>query len=273
VAWENSSVVARGNSSVVAWENSSVEASGNSSVVARGNSSVETWGNSSVVAWENSSVEAWGNSSVEARGNSSVELFISAYAIILSSYVVVKKVLDYSTAIFKGCKENTIEKSDTAISREIPSNINPTFDEWLRRGYVFADGITKKLKSQKNIGEITVFEVQGFPKKTTSYVVRKGDLFSHGDTVEKAIEDLRYKVGNRDTSEFERWKNNLEMEVSIDDAIAAYRTITGACEMGTKEFVKSIQIPEKLTPKIIVELTQDRYGNNEFKRFLGVENS
>ena len=88
-AWENSSVVARGHSSVVArenssveaWENSSVEARENSSVVARGHSSVEAWenssvearGHSSVVARENSSVEARENSSVEARENSSVE--------------------------------------------------------------------------------------------------------------------------------------------------------------------------------------------------------
>jgi hypothetical protein len=47
--------------SVEAWENSSVVARGNSSVVARENSSVEAWENSSVVARENSSVEAWGN--------------------------------------------------------------------------------------------------------------------------------------------------------------------------------------------------------------------
>ena len=53
VAWGNSSVEARGNSSVEAWGNSSVEARENSSVVARGNSSV--------VARENSSVEARGN--------------------------------------------------------------------------------------------------------------------------------------------------------------------------------------------------------------------
>ncbi len=64
VAWGNSSVEARENSSVVAWGNSSVEA--------RENSSVEAWENSSVVAWENSSVVARGNSSVVARENSSV---------------------------------------------------------------------------------------------------------------------------------------------------------------------------------------------------------
>ncbi len=63
----NSSVEARGNSSVVARENSSVEARGNSSVVA--------WGNSSVEARGNSSVEAWGNSSVVARGNVVIRVF------------------------------------------------------------------------------------------------------------------------------------------------------------------------------------------------------
>ena len=62
VAYDNSSVVARGNSSVAAYDNSSFEANDNSSVVARGNSSVEAYDNSSVVAWDNSSVEAWGNS-------------------------------------------------------------------------------------------------------------------------------------------------------------------------------------------------------------------
>ena len=72
VAWENSSVVARGNSSVVAWGHSSVVARDNSSVVAWENSSVVAWDNSSVVAWENSSVVAWGNSQVvdaHRRGN------------------------------------------------------------------------------------------------------------------------------------------------------------------------------------------------------------
>jgi hypothetical protein len=81
VAWENSKVVARGNSTVVAWENSKVEAWENSKVVARGNSTVEAWENSTVEAWENSKVEAWENSTVEAwenskvvaRGNSTVE--------------------------------------------------------------------------------------------------------------------------------------------------------------------------------------------------------
>jgi len=229
----------------------------------------KAWGNSSVVARENSSVEAWGNSRVVARENSQIDLFISAYVIVLSSRVLVKKLLDYSTAIFKGCKENILEKSDTAFTREIPSDIQVSFEEWLKRGYVVADGIHKKLKSQKQIGEITVFEVENFPQKTTSFVVKKGSLFSHGETIEKAIEDLRYKISDRDTSRFEHWGKDLNKVVSLEDAIAAYRSITGACEYGVKSFVESIKVPDFLTPKIIMELTKNNFGNNEFCKFLG----
>jgi len=72
-AWENSSIVAMGNSNVVTWKNSSVEAWENSSIVAMGNSNVVAWDNSSVEARNNSRIEARDNSSVVARDTSRVE--------------------------------------------------------------------------------------------------------------------------------------------------------------------------------------------------------
>src|SRR3990167_7989713 len=139
-ARENSSVVARGNSSVVARENSSVEAWGNSSVVARGNSSVEArensrvvaWGNSRVVARENSSVEAWENSSVVARENVGVHLQSDFASVILFMYSVcwvfskkakVEKKSDRANVIFveslEGLdgwlEENAIDQSEKII--------------------------------------------------------------------------------------------------------------------------------------------------------------
>ena len=215
----------------------------------------------------NSSVEARGNSSVEAWDNSSVELMICAHAVVVNSKVVVKKLLDYSTALFRGCPENIVEKSETATSKVVPLDFTTSFEEWLRRGYVYADGITKKLKSQKKIGEIEVYECENFPKKSSSYVVKKGELFSHGDTVEKAIEDLRYKIGNRNTAEFESWRD-VNKVITLDEAITGYRVITGACEFGVKEFVKSKTFEEKLTPKMIVELTVGQFGNEKLSEFL-----
>ena len=270
----NSTVEAWGNSTVEAWDSSTVEAWDSSTVKALGNSTVEAWDSSTVEAWGNSTVKALGNSTVKALGNSTVEawdssqitLFLSSYVIVLSAYVIIKKLLDHSTAVFKGCPIKIEEKSETAHAREIPSNIDVSFEEWLRRGYVVADGISKKLKSQKKVGEIEVFECEDFPKKTTSYVVKRGDTFSHGETVEKAIEDLRYKIGNRDTSEFESW--TLKTEVSIDEAIQSYRVITGACEFGTKQFCSHVELPEKITISEIIKKTAGQFGNTQYAKFF-----
>jgi hypothetical protein len=188
--------------------------------------------------------------------------------VVLGPSVKVKQALDHSTVIFQGISAKIDDKSDTAHVREVPANIGISFEEWLRRGYVYADGITKKFKSQKTRGHIQIFECEDFPEDTTSYVVKRGDTFSHGKTIKDAIKDLRYKVSDRDTSRFEPWREDLDRKVSLEDAIAAYRTVTGACELGTKEFVESIQLPEKLTPRVILELTQGRYGHDQFKCFL-----
>ena len=83
-AWENSSVEARENSSVVAWENSSV--------VARENSSVEAWENSSVVARGNSSVVAWGNVGVHVFSiDCHVTLFMFAVCWLIAKAKVKKE--------------------------------------------------------------------------------------------------------------------------------------------------------------------------------------
>ncbi len=113
VAWENSSVVARENSSVVAWANSSVVARENSSVVAWENSSVVAWENSSVVAWGNSSVVAWENSSVVARENSSVVAWGNSVIRLFNQIkrIVLKK---FSVAIAIGFEAKCEFKAETA---------------------------------------------------------------------------------------------------------------------------------------------------------------
>ena len=139
---------------------------------------------------------------------------------------------------------------------------------FLLNGFLFADGILGKVLGKKEIGANVVYElaIRGGLKKT--FCVQNGETFSHGDTIEKAIADLRYKISDRDTSKFEHWKNNLDQKITVDEAIAAYRTITGACEMGTKQFVESIDVPEKLTPRIVLEMTKDKFGNGDLAEFL-----
>ena len=156
-------------------------------------------------------------------------------------------------------------KNDTTAKVKCELALSASFK---LNGLILIDGILSWILGEKTIGQITTFEIKIVGKIETSFAVKKGELFSHGETIEKAIEDLRYKIGDRDTSEFEAWKNNHDLEISVDDAIAAYRIITGACEFGTKEFVNSINLPEKLTPNVILGLTESRFGHDRFKSFL-----
>ena len=47
-----------------------------------------------------------------------------------------------------------------------------------------------------------------------------------------------------------------------------YRVITGACEAGTRYFVENNKLPNKLTVKQTIDLTQGQYGNEQFKMFF-----
>jgi hypothetical protein len=269
-AFGESSVVGHNYSVVHARDNSGVETYHHSHVAACGHSRVTANDDSTVIAFDNSRVKAFSQSKVEACSSSTVEMFSSSFLTVSSRDVKVKKLLDYSTCVFKDTKQTSIlEKSETATVREVPSEAiiryAIPFEEHLRRGFVYADGIIKPLVSQKKIGEVEIFEVGDRSKN--SFVVKKGNLFSHGVTVEKAIEDLRYKISDRSKSEFEKWRN-LDLPLTLDEAIQGYRVITGACELGVKQFVSSAKMPEQLTPRIVLELTKESYGNSELEEFL-----
>ena len=136
-----------GNSSVEACENSSVEACENSSVVACENSSVVARGNSSVVAWENSSVVAFQFAVVFAFSYLTLRLF--DWACVRSKYKGQKFEINGSNVV----QINDFEAKDIS------------FDTWLERGYVNADGIMQKLIERTNEGEVEIFKVADFKKK------------------------------------------------------------------------------------------------------------
>ena len=255
-AWENSSVEAWGNSSVVARENSSVVAWENSSVVAYGNSSVVARENSSVVARENSSVVAYGNSSVVAF----------QFAVVFAFSYLTLRLFDWACvrSKYKGQKFEINGKNVVQINDFEAEEIS--FDTWLERGYVNADGIIQKLIDRTKDGEIEIFKVADFKKKE-SFVVRKGDKFAHGDTLVEAKADLEFKINGSDTSRFKKWKKD-ELK-PVGEMIVAYRAITGACSKGVRDFIKTVpNLPEAVSPEMVIGLIGDSYGAVEFKEFF-----
>jgi hypothetical protein len=268
-ACDSSQVTAYNSSQVTAYNSSQVTAYNSSQVRACDSSQVEAYNSSQVTAYNSSQVTAYNSSQVRACDSSQVEAYEKAVIRVLSNSVKINSLLDYSTAIIENCNPGIIKQDNTALIRHIPSDLNISFDTWLDRGVVRADGIYKQLVSKKTLNGIDIFEVKEFfNSDKNSYVVRRGNTFSHGETINKAIEDLRYKLQDRDLSEFNSWKNDVNLELTLDEAIQGYRTITGACELGTKQFVTSSNIPDKLTPKLILKLTKGQYGNEILAKFL-----
>jgi hypothetical protein len=133
----------------------------------------------------------------------------------------------------------------------------------LTKNILFADGIMSKIISQKN----NVFKVRIYGKKEASYCVYRDGVFSHGKTVEEAIDSLRFKQSKRDVSEFKKW--NKTKKRKTDEIIVSYRSITGACESGVRGFCETIGIDleKEYSVNEIIALTRGRYGHEQFKNF------
>ena len=146
-------------------------------------------------------------------------------------------------------------------------------DEWYKlEGGKFvhvdwSDGIFSRVKSIKKIGNATVKTIIIDGQNKKSYIYISGGKSAHGETIEKAKADLRYKIADRDTSRFKGWK--LTDEKPLDEIIEAYRVITGACEEGTRTFVeRQEKLPQKLTIADVINRTKGAFGNEQFAAFF-----
>jgi len=126
------------------------------------------------------------------------------------------------------------------------------------KGIQFGDDITIYNK------EVRIDEIKKI------IVVEQNGVYSHGDTVERAIKDFRYKISSRDLSKYEYLKKE-KSTVPTDELIKAYRVITGACEFGTKTFVEQMGVIENgYTVPAVLKLLKSKnaWGIETFEKFV-----
>ena len=129
--------------------------------------------------------------------------------------------------------------------------------------YIIADNILSKIISKKG----NYYKVVNYNEYEISYIVEDNNTFSHGKTLKEAQESLIYKITERDLSKYENI--SLDTEITFNEAITMYRSITGACEYGTKSFIDSLETKkDKYTIKEIIEITKGQYGNEKLKEFI-----
>ena len=155
-------------------------------------------------------------------------------------------------------------------SAQLPQNIThnprPIFKVFKKSGYLLADNILSKIISKRKLGHIVFWKTRKIGSHKILYVAQKGNVFSHGETLAKASNDLRYKLIDRDTSRYKEWM--LDSVHPIADIIGAYRAITGACEAGTKGFCEGKDIPAKMSVKQAIDKTKGAWGAEKFKEFF-----
>ena len=131
------------------------------------------------------------------------------------------------------------------------------------REYIEADGIRSAVLHKKG----NVCKVKNFGDENQSYLIEVDGVYSHGETLKQAKESFIYKISDRDTSKYKDF--DLDTVVTKKEAIQAYRTITGACESGTRYFVDGLKnVKAKYTISEVIELTKGQYNYNTFSKFF-----
>lgn len=132
--------------------------------------------------------------------------------------------------------------------------------------YIKVDNILSIIDSHH--GNVYRTHQVGYDKEL--YIVTDGENnWAHGETLKEAKLDLIYKISDKDTSAYKNM--SLDDVLTFEEAIIAYRTITGACSAGTRDFIEHrLPEPRKKTYTIgeIIELTDNEYGSDKFKEFV-----
>ena len=130
--------------------------------------------------------------------------------------------------------------------------------------WLYCDGMLVHIKKKKQIGSYTYY-VGKIPNMN---VVYDGKHYAHCKTLKDGILDLEFKKAKDRGAE--QYKGlTLESVLKYDEAVTAYRIITGACQAGTQHFLDGLkEIKEEYTVAEIIELTKGSYGNATFKNFF-----
>ena len=126
------------------------------------------------------------------------------------------------------------------------------------------------ISSEHKLEEFIIYKGYSVEKlfsknKKYFFVASKDEFFAHGETIEKAIKDLNYKILREKLA-----KEPIYMDTLM--SIARYRAITGACSLGVNKWMQENKIKEtdKLTVKQLLPILEktNAYGLEQFKKAI-----
>jgi len=158
-----------------------------------------------------------------------------------------------------------LDLSGTGISdSERNKVISLTNGMYVPEKYIYCDEILTHVKRSKNIGSYIFY--QGRIKGRN--VVSDGTYYAHCKNFKEGVLDIEFKKSKERGAE---QYNSLTLEsvLTFDEAVTAYRVITGACRAGTQQFLDGLREKKpSYTVAEIIEKTRGQYGNTTFENFF-----
>jgi len=147
----------------------------------------------------------------------------------------------------------------TAITDKEVNKPN-TLLQWKDGKYILVDGIFTEVTNKYG----KLYHIKKIGSKQESYLYGHGKIFAHGETIEKAKEDYTFKKLS------DKLKHAPIKENTIID-IRYYRLITGACEMGVRDWMQRNNISsENIKAKELLPLLRktNAYGLERFEKLI-----
>ena len=136
---------------------------------------------------------------------------------------------------------------------------------WQNGKYILVDGILSEVIHRRG----NVVKTKHIAKEELGYIVTDGNgNWAHGGTLEAARDDLMFKISYRHKSDYEGL--GLDHVFTLQEAIEAYRVITGACAAGVKQFVLGQERKDEYSIQEIIDITQGQFGHDTFASFFEV---
>jgi hypothetical protein len=153
------------------------------------------------------------------------------------------------------------------IGANVPKVKKPILS-WQDGKYTKIDGIFCEIISAHvktlNDNQITIIRAKKINKEEYFFIARNVDFSAHGETIEKAISDLQFKIV---AEKLKKEPINPDTEITVNH----YRLITGACEFGVKNWMEQngIKVESiKAVDLLPILKKTNAYGFDNFKKLI-----
>ena len=130
--------------------------------------------------------------------------------------------------------------------------------------YLYCDETLVHVKRKKKIGDYTFYvgKIKGVN------VLFDGANYAHCESFKDGVYDIEFKKAkDREADQYKGY--TLDTVVTFEEAKTMYRVITGACKVGTENFVKMQQaVKKKYTVGELIAITEGQYRAEVFKKFF-----